>query len=464
MSAPREHLLMDSGWRFALGHTTDTYKDYGFGTGFFSYFAKCGYGDGPADPKFDDRSWRLLNLPHDWAVELPFDAKGSYSHGFKALGRNFPESSVGWYRKSFNIPASDKGRRISLEFDGVFRDSVVWVNGIYLGREQSGYNNFRYDITDCVNWGGDNTVAVRVDATMEEGWFYEGAGIYRHVWLTKTEPIHVGYCGTFVYSRVGKDSAEVTVQTTVVSEQNQAEPFRIEQAILDADGKTVAEGSLDKAHLAPQASVEYSVKIKVAQPNLWSLEYPYMYKVVTKLVSASKVLDQTETPFGIRTFSWDANKGFFLNGKHVELKGTCNHQDHAGVGAALPDAMQYFRIKRLKEMGCNAYRSSHNPPTPELLDACDRLGMLVLQREGLARFGRVEPGMRSQCRQATRIGKHQNRARNPRLPARRRARSHLSRRWAGVSRFRAGAASEDRLPRGLARLRCILLELPRRRE
>ncbi|HEY5039594.1 MAG TPA: sugar-binding domain-containing protein, partial [bacterium] len=374
----REHLLMDFGWRFAFGHPTDPDKDYGHTTGFFSYFAKAGGGDGPADPKFDDRAWRLLNLPHDWAVELPFSEKGSYSHGFKAMARNFPEASVGWYRKNFFIPKTDQGRRISVEFDGVHRDSVVWVNGFYMGRESSGYSNFRYDITDVLNYGGDNTVAVRVDATLEEGWFYEGAGIYRHVWLTKTAPLHVDYHGTFVSSEVGKDSAEVTARTTMADERTEKTSFEIDQQILDAAGKSVATGYLEGLTLEPGGKQEYPVQIKVPHPKLWSLESPYLYKLVTTVKSGDSVVDRYETPFGIRTISFDSDKGFFLNDKHVELKGTCNHQDHAGVGTALPDALQEFRIKRLKEMGCNAYRCAHNPPTPELLDACDLLGMLVL--------------------------------------------------------------------------------------
>ena len=224
MPAPREHLLMDAGWRFALGHATDPLQDYGFTTTFFSYFAKAGLADGPADPKFDDRAWRLLNLPHDWAVELPFDAKGSYSHGFKALGRNFPGASIGWYRKTFNIPASDKGKRISIEFDGVYRDSVVWVNGFYLGREQSGYNNFRHDMTDDLNYGGENTVPSGWTRPWRRGWFYEGAGIYRHVWLTKTAPLHIDYNGTFVTSKVAMAQA-IAVATSVVSEQTKTSGF-----------------------------------------------------------------------------------------------------------------------------------------------------------------------------------------------------------------------------------------------
>jgi beta-galactosidase len=176
---PRERFLMDFNWSFSFGHPYDTKKDFDNGTGYFSYFAKAGYGDGAADPKFDDRAWRKLNLPHDWAVEQPFSKEASFSHGFKAIGRYFPDRSVGWYRKSFTVPQSDLGRKIFLEFDGVFRNSIVWINGHYLGTELSGYNSFNYDISDYLNYGGNNVIAVRVDATMEEGWFYEGAGIYR---------------------------------------------------------------------------------------------------------------------------------------------------------------------------------------------------------------------------------------------------------------------------------------------
>ena len=381
---PREHLLMDFGWRFALGHATDPDKDFGFGKGYFSIFAKAGRGDGPADPGFDDRGWRMLNLPHDWAAEMPFDEKASYSHGYKAVGRAFPQNSVGWYRKTFFIPKEDEGRRISVEFDGVFRDSMVWVNGFYLGREQSGYNNFRYDITDYLNYGGANTVAVRVDATWEEGWFYEGAGIYRHVWLTKTAPLHVDYDGVFVTSKVAKGQAEVTAMTTLVNENLQGrESFQVTQSILDKEGKTVAVGKTGVLSLAAGITQDYPVKMKVIRPRLWSLEDPTLYKLVTTVHFGGKAMDRVETPFGIRTLAFDPNKGFFLNGKHVELKGTSNHQDHAGVGVALPDALQDYRIRRLKSFGCNAYRCAHNPPTPELLDACDRLGMLVLSENRL---------------------------------------------------------------------------------
>ena len=216
--SPRDRLLMDADWRFAFGHPSDTRKDFNIGTGYFSYLAKTGYGDGAAAPGFDDNGWRMLDLPHDWAVEVPFDGRGSHSHGYKAVGRNFPDTSVGWYRKSFFIPASDLGRRISVEFDGSFRDARVWVNGHYLGNEPSGYYPFAYNIGEFLNYGGRNVIAVRLDATMEEGWFYEGAGLYRHVWLVKTSPLHVKRDGTFVRSELGNDSATITARVAVINE------------------------------------------------------------------------------------------------------------------------------------------------------------------------------------------------------------------------------------------------------
>ena len=217
-SSPGEKLLMDSGWRFALGHAWDTGKDFDNGSGYFSYFAKAGYGDGAASAGFDDRGWRKLDLPHDWCVELPFDKRGGFSHGYRAMGRPFPENSVGWYRRNFPIPAADLGKRIIIEFDGVFRNSIVWVNGFYLGTEHSGYAGFSYDISDYLNYGGTNVVAVRVDATMEEGWFYEGAGIYRHAWLTKLPPLHVVKDGTFITTDLRAHAAVITTRTTVVNE------------------------------------------------------------------------------------------------------------------------------------------------------------------------------------------------------------------------------------------------------
>ncbi|MCC9137554.1 beta-galactosidase GalA [Pontibacter silvestris] len=379
----RQRLLMDFGWRFAFGHPSDTEKDFNNGTSYFSYLAKAGYGDGAADPNFDDRAWRKLDLPHDWAVEQGFSSQASFSHGFKAIGRNFPDKSVGWYRKSFDIPLSDLGRKLSVEFDGVFRDAMVWVNGHYVGTEPSGYNSFQYDITDYLNYGGNNVIAVRVDATMEEGWFYEGAGIYRHVWLSKTNPLHVAPNGTFVTSELSSNTAKITARANIINEDKAAKAFSLVQTIVDANGKTVASKRKDNLKLSPFETQEIEMELPVANAKLWDIECPNLYKLVTTVLANNKEEDQYETAFGIRTIRFDAKEGFFLNGKHVKLKGTNNHQDHAGVGTAMPDELQYWRIRKLKEMGSNAYRCSHHPPTPELLEACDRLGMLVIDENRL---------------------------------------------------------------------------------
>lgn len=379
----REHIRIDDDWRFAFGHPYDTKKDFDNGTSYFSYFAKASYGDGAASPGFDDRSWRKVELPHDWAVEQPFDRKGSLSHGSKAIGRNFPEASVGWYRKTFSIPQSDMGKNVSIAFDGVFRNSIVWLNGHYLGTEPSGYSSFSYNITDYLNYGGENVIAVRADATMEEGWFYEGAGIYRHVWLNKTSPMHVAENGTFVTSNVNNDNAVITASVTLINEGKVNRSFNIVQTIVNSEGKTIASERINNLILSSYQENNFSNNLQLNNPQLWSIEEPYLYKLITTIADGETLIDKYETTFGIRTIRFDAKEGFFLNGRHVKITGTNNHQDHAGVGAALPDALQDFRIKTLKDFGCNAYRCSHNPPTPELLDACDRLGMLVIDENRL---------------------------------------------------------------------------------
>lgn len=379
----RERTSLDQGFRFARGHATDPERDFGHGKSYFSYLAKAGYADGPADPDFDDRAFRNIDLPHDWAVELPFDAKGGHSHGYKALGRGFPENSVGWYRREFEISEADRGRHIALEFDGVFRDSLVFVNGFLVGREPSGYASFQYEVSDYLNYGGRNVLAVRVDASKEEGWFYEGAGIYRHVWLTKSAKVHVGYNGTFVTSTVGDGVATVRARATLVNRLAEAVEVEARFEILSPDGSVVARGSGGRNTLPAGTERELVSDLEVAGPALWSLESPALHLLVTQVVVDGKEVDRHLTPFGIRTIHFDPDRGFFLNGQRVFLKGTNNHQDHAGVGTALPDRLQEFRIERLRAMGSNAYRASHHPPTPEFLDACDRLGMLVIDENRL---------------------------------------------------------------------------------
>ena len=375
-SAPRERLLLDFGWRFHLGN------EWGSGQN----LAKAGAGLGPAGVAYSDATWRRIDLPHDWAVELPFDPAADGSHGFKALGEGFPQNSIGWYRRAFELPAADAGRRLWLEFDGVFRDTTVFVNGWFVGHHESGYSSFRYDITDVANCGGKNVVAVRVDASQSEGWFYEGAGIYRHVWLVKTAPLALAPDGVFVYSRfkdnVPAGPAELHLQATLLNAGSAPADATVTWEVSAPDGQVVASAA-QSASVAGATTLEVDQTAKVESPVLWSPETPHLYHLATTVASGGQVVDRLETEFGIRTVGFDANRGFLLNGAPYLLKGTCNHQDHAGVGAALPDRLQYFRIAKLKEMGTNAYRTAHNSPTPELLEACDRLGMLVMDENRL---------------------------------------------------------------------------------
>jgi beta-galactosidase len=383
----RERLLLDPDWRFHLGHASDPAKDFGFGAGGMT-FAKQGRLAPPAAANFNDSSWQQVDLPHDWAVELPFiDAPAVNAHGAKPLGRAYPETSIGWYRKVFDIPSTDLGRRLSIEFDGVFRDAVVAINGHFIAHNMSGYAPFHFDISDYANYGGKNVLLVRADATLGEGWFYEGAGIYRHVWLTKTNPVHVAHWGTFVQSEVRPDNARISIATDISNESDSASPCRVTSTILDSAGATVATLRSDELTVNSAGERRVEQQATVNRPKLWSIEQPQMYRLLTVVESKGVEVDRYETPFGIRTFRFDPEQGFFLNGAPVKIKGTCNHQDHAGVGAALPDRIQYYRIERLKEMGSNAYRTSHNPPTPELLDACDKLGMIVIDETRMASSG-----------------------------------------------------------------------------
>ena len=372
----RERLLLDFGWRFHLGN------DWGIGHN----LSKAGTGFGPASMVFSDASWRQVNLPHDWAIELSFDPKADGAHGFRALGAGFPQNSVGWYRRTLELPKIEAGRRLWLEFDGVFRDCTVFVNGWFVGRHESGYSSFRYDITDVVTSGGKNIVAVRVDATQPEGWFYEGAGIYRHVWLVKTAPLAIAPDGVYVSSKfknnVPAGPAEINLQAELVNTLNLPADASVSWEIFSPEGKSVA-ATHKAVRIGEAATTVVAQKTTVEAPELWSPEAPKLYKLVTAVTMGGASVDRIETVFGIRTIAFHAENGFLLNGQPYQIKGTCNHQDHAGVGSALPDRLQYFRIARLKEMGCNSYRTSHNPPTPELLEACDRLGMLVMDENRL---------------------------------------------------------------------------------
>jgi beta-galactosidase len=375
--SPREHLALDTNWKFHLGDDWPRAMR----------LDKAAESSGPASEKlFSDATWRTINLPHDWAVELPFDAAADTNHGFKPIGPTFEKTSIGWYRRTFDLPAADSSKRIWLTFDGVFRDATVWVNGWLVRRHEGGYYPFREDITDVVRFGGKNVISVRVDATKFEGWFYEGAGIYRHVWLDKTEPVAIAPDGIFVCSKfenyTPSDNAEIHVEANVLNMLNQAVTVVVRCEIISPEGNSLA--SFKKSAELPGES-ERTVELDsiLSSPILWSPESPKRYKLVATVSMDDNIVDQKEIFFGIRTVAFDPTNGFLLNGKHCELYGTCNHQDHAGVGAALPNALQEFRVKKLKEFGCNAIRTAHNPPTPELLDACDRLGILVMDESRL---------------------------------------------------------------------------------
>ncbi|TWB22002.1 beta-galactosidase [Nitrospirillum amazonense] len=385
--APRERLRMNEGWRFHLGHAADPLQDFGFGTDRSTY-AKSGDLSAPvAKADFDDKDWAAVTLPHDWAVDLPFTqarlpgkeaAEAMAYQGFKPLGRQFPETSVGWYRRSFTLPATDAGRRLSLEFDGVARNCLVVLNGFIVATNESGYAPFRVDITDFVLLGGANTLVIRVDATLGEAWSYEGAGLYRHVWLVKTAPAHVPQWGTFVRSTVTPGSADLTITTELANEGPAAE-IKVRSTVLAPDGTAALRLDATPLALGEWDTGAVVQTATLASPALWSLEAPKLYTLVTEVSVGGAVIDRYHTSFGIRTLRFDANEGFFLNGRPVKVKGTCNHQDHAGVGFAVPDRLHAYRVERLKEMGANAWRTTHHPPAPALLDACDRLGILVME-------------------------------------------------------------------------------------
>ena len=375
---PREQFLFDFDWRFQFGDVSDPAKDLGFGknqegfakTGDFA-FSRVG---------FDDSKWRKLNLPHDWAVELPFVwDEDLRSHGYKPLGRRYPETSVGWYRREFDIPASDEGRRIAVEFDGAFRDVKVFVNGCFIGSNDGGYAPFRYDITDFLAVGAKNCIVARVDASLGAGWFYEGAGIYRHIWLLKTDDLHLERWDSFVRTYdITDSSAKLSLLTRVRNEGKDAVSALVSWQILDGRGKTVATAEAAAGQIAGDAIVTFSATATLTHPALWSVEAPNLYTALVTVKSGDKVRDAERVTFGVRTVKFDADHGFFLNGLPLKIQGTCNHQDHAGVGSALPDRLQAFRIGVLKQMGCNAVRTSHNMPTPEWVEACDRMGMMMM--------------------------------------------------------------------------------------
>ena len=384
-AASQQRINIDDNWKFHFGHAADPARDFNYGVA--NLFAKNGAATGTAiATNFNDSTWRTLNLPHDWAVELPFLYKNNFdvqSHGYKPVGGLFPETSIGWYRKHFHVSRSDSGQRMQVQFDGIFRNASIWLNGYFLGQNASGYLGATYDITDYLHFDRDNVLVVRVDATQYEGWFYEGAGIYRHVWLKKFNNLHLEHDGVFIYADVRQPQTTLQVEASVRNMGLDPANCTVVSYLSERDGRKLAQTKETPVKVDTHGKALVKQSLQITNPRLWDIDDPYLYRVTTLVRANGKTVDSITHRFGFRTIRFDGREGFFLNGKPLKLKGTNNHQDHAGVGAALPDYLQYYRIRLLKNMGSNAYRSSHHAPTPELLDACDSLGMLVMDEQRL---------------------------------------------------------------------------------
>ncbi|WP_396182353.1 beta-galactosidase GalA [Flavobacterium sp.] len=381
----QEKISLDDNWKFHFGHAVNPEKDFDYSKTALLHKSNV-FATTIVNPKFVDTAWTKVNVPHDWVVELPFVKSEQVemdSHGYKPVGGAYPETSIGWYRKHFTVDKAKSNKRFEIQFDGIYRNAEIWLNGFYVGTNFSGYVGNSYDVTDYVNFEGDNVLVVRVDATQYEGWFYEGAGIYRHVWLNITNKIFIPQDGVFVHSEIKGKNAIVTIETTIKNNHLKTTGGLVYAYITDRNGKVLAKTAEQKITLGIHKDITVKQKINLNNVRLWSLEDPYLYRVISVVKSDNQNVHQTKTRFGIRTVKFDAKEGFFLNGIHLKIQGTNNHQDHAGIGSALPDYMQYYRIKLLKEMGSNAYRASHNAPTPELLEACDSLGMLVVDEQRL---------------------------------------------------------------------------------
>lgn len=390
-SAQRERLNFDTDWKFhkgdiAMKRAVKAGKQGGITDANIKVVTGeevvIAYSDKNKVINYKPDDWETIKLPHDWLVEEPFVYDNTLGSSPAANGYRLP--GIGFYRKEFEIPAEDRGKKISIEFDGIFRNSTVWVNGHLLGSHSSGYIPSYYDLTDVLRYGteGKNVILVKVDATDYEGWWYEGCGIYRHTWLIKTNRMHVARFGTFVTtSDVSEKEAVVRMETCIRNDYDSSKNVILLSRIVDKYGKVLTVDST-AVRIAGLNQETVQQEKRIQYPKLWTPETPELYVLQTEIKDNGEIVDRLETTFGIRTFAI-TEKGFFLNGKHYPIKGTANHQDFAGVGVAVPDKINEYRVRLLKEMGCNAYRSAHNPPTPELLNICDSLGMLVLDENRL---------------------------------------------------------------------------------
>ena len=351
----REVQNFNNGWKFSLNVGAD---------------------ENPAAPGFNDSGWRTLDLPHDWAIEGDFDEHNPSGTGGGAL-----PGGIGWYRKNFKVDKKDKGQIISIEFDGVYMNSSVWINGHLLGTRPYGYISFSYDLTPYINWDGDNVIAVKVDnSDQPNSRWYSGCGIYRDVRLVKTGDIRVDQWGTYVRTESLSDNkALVRINTSVVNGtiNKMVRTLTVTSTVKDSKGKTVASSSTSK-ELQFNGIFDLEDSILVETPHLWSVDDPHLYTLVTSVSVNKKKVDTYETPFGIRTIEFRADSGFYLNGEHVRINGVCLHHDQGCLGAATNERAIERQLQILKEMGCNGIRCSHNPPSPILLDLCDRMGFLVM--------------------------------------------------------------------------------------
>ena len=341
----------------------------------FDFDWKFFKGDKPGaeQPDFSDADWRNLDLPHDWSIEGPFrEEHGSMTSAHLPTG-------TGWYRKHFKIPASYRNKKVTIEFDGIYQNSEVWINGQYLRKRPYGYISFYYDISPYLNFSGENLMAVRVDNSHQPNCrWYSGSGIYRHTRLTITDKLHVAHWGTFVTSeKVSEKSATIQIKTRVRNEGKNGIMCTLSTSVLECDGKAVQTAETSR-NIAAGGEYEFIQKVKITNPSLWSPDNPYLHKVRSTVIKQGKATDIYDTVFGVRSIEFDKDKGFLLNGRQVKLHGVCLHHEAGAVGAAVPERVWERRLEKLKEMGCNAIRTSHNPYSPEFMDLCDRMGFLVM--------------------------------------------------------------------------------------
>lgn len=331
---------------------------------------------GAEKPDFADAAWRALDVPHDWSIEGPFDEKNS-TRGAGA----FVPAGVGWYRKHFTVPAGYARRRVFVEFDGVMANSGAWINGFHLGNRPYGYVSFRYEMTGHLNFGGtDNVLAVRADNSRQPAsrW-YSGAGIYRHVRLVVTAPVHIEHWGTFITTpQVSNDHATVHVHSTVVNQSDAPREVVLQITLLGPDGRSVSTAETKPQTISAGTSASFHQDLLVRNAERWDLDHPVLYRALARIIVAKTIIDDDLTPFGIREFHFDAATGFWLNGRNFKLKGVCLHHDAGAFGAAVPLRAWERRLELLKQLGVNAIRTAHNPPSPEFLDLCDRMGLLVM--------------------------------------------------------------------------------------